>query len=88
MDQNRAETSEQVVKFTPKERPRSVGAPVEEVGQAVIANIQKSAELAKKDCEAALALAHRLAMQLRGAEDRANNWRPKWQPSENGWLAP
>ena len=72
MVENRADTPEQVTKFAPKEGPRTYGTPVEEVGQAIVAKIQRAAELANENCERAMTLAHKLSMELRGAEDRIN----------------
>ena len=67
MDQERSEITEQVVKFPPKQQS---GNPADEAGQAVIAQIRKAAELANENCDRAMALAHKLAMQLRAAEDQ------------------
>jgi hypothetical protein len=71
MSENSADTSE-VVKFEPKGRPRSDDAPVEEAGQAIIAKIKRAADLANENCDRAMRLAHKLAMQVRAAEDRIN----------------
>ena len=67
MSQDRSEITEQLVKFPPKQQ---AGNPADEAGQAVIAQIRKAAELANENCDRAMALAHKLAMQLRAAEDR------------------
>jgi hypothetical protein len=64
-----AESTEQVIKFPPKQQS-SISA--DEAGQAVIAKIRKAAELSHETCDRAMALAHKLAMQLRAAEDRIN----------------
>jgi RES domain-containing protein len=64
-----AESTEQVIKFSPKQQS-SISA--DEAGQAVIAKIRKAAELSHETCDRAMALAHKLAMELRGAEDRTN----------------
>ena len=72
MSEHRAETPEQVLKFVPKEPPRSSVTPVEEAGQAIIAKIQKAADLSNENCDRAMKLAHKLSMQLRAAEDRIN----------------
>ena len=40
-------------------------------GRAIIALLQKAAELAKDDCARALDLAHKLSAQLRAVEERA-----------------
>jgi predicted nucleic acid-binding Zn-ribbon protein len=71
MSENGADTPE-VVKFEPKGRPRTYDTPVEEAGQAIVAKIQRAAELANENCDRAMKLAHKLAMELRAAEDRIN----------------
>src|SRR5262249_7735368 len=70
MNENGTEVPEQVLKFVPKEWPNSYGAQVEEVGQAIVAKIQRAADLSNENCDRAMALAHKLSMQLRAAEDR------------------
>src|SRR5262249_4932817 len=56
----------------PKARPHTFDTPVEEVGQTIVAKIQRAAELANENCDRAMRLAHKLSMQLRAAEDRIN----------------
>jgi hypothetical protein len=63
------DTPEQVVRFAPKAQPRAYDTPVEETGQAIIAKIQRAAELANENCDRAT---HKLSMELRAAEDRIN----------------
>jgi RES domain-containing protein len=63
------ESTEQVIKFSPKQQ---LSISTDEAGQAVIAKIRKAAELSHETCDRAMALAHKLAMQIRGAEDRIN----------------
>jgi hypothetical protein len=63
------ESTEQVIKFSPKQQS---SISTDEAGQAVIAKIRKAAELSHETCDRAMALAHKLAMQIRGAEDRIN----------------
>jgi hypothetical protein len=72
MNENDADTPEQVLKFVPKEQPRSYAPLVEEAGEAIIAKIQKAADLSNENCDRAMKLAHKLSMQLRAAEDRVN----------------
>ena len=72
MSEHHADIPEQVLKFVPKEWPNSYGAQVEEVGQAIVTKIQRAADLSNENCDRALALAHKLSMQLRAAEDRVN----------------
>ena len=67
MGQDRSEITEHVVKFPPKQ---PAGNPADEAGQAVIAQIRKAAAVTNENCDRAMALAHKLAMQLRAAEDR------------------
>ncbi len=64
------DTSEQVPESTPKDEPRGVGNPAEESGPALVAKLRKAAELANENCDRAMALAHKLAMQIRAAEAR------------------
>ena len=92
MSENGADTPEQVVKFEPKARPRTYDTPLEEVGQAIVAKIQKAAELANEKCDHAMRLAHKLSMELRGAEDRINQLESEVQlfrdraARAEGWL--
>ena len=62
MSEYRADTPEQ----------DSYGAQVQEVGQAIVTKIQRAADLSNENCDRALALAHKLSMQLRAAEDQIN----------------
>jgi len=57
---------------TPEQRPRSYAPLVEEAGEAIVAKIQKAADLSNENCDRAMKLAHKLSMQLRAAEDRVN----------------
>ena len=72
MNENGPDTPEQVLKSVPKERPRSYGTPLDEAGQAIIAKIQKAADLSNENCDRAMKLAHKLSMQLRAAEEQIN----------------
>ena len=56
----------------PKKWPNSYGAQVEEVGQTIVRKVQRAADLSTENCDRAMALAHKLSMQLRAAEDRIN----------------
>jgi hypothetical protein len=72
MTENGTDAPEQLVKFEPKGRPRTYDTPVEEAGQAIVARIQRAADLANENCDRALRLAHKLSMELRAAGDRIN----------------
>ena len=65
MDENRADTPDQVIEFVPKGRPRSYAPLVDEAGEAIIAKLQKAADLSNENCDRAMKLAHKLSMQLR-----------------------
>src|SRR5215813_12061263 len=92
MSENSAETLEQVVKFAPKGRARSTHTPVEDAGEAIVATIQRAAELANENCDRAVRLAHKLSMELRAAEDRINQLESEAQlfreraARAEGWL--
>ena len=70
MNQRATDTSEQVLKFAPKEKAQNKVAQLDDAGQAIVAQIRTAADLAKEDCDRAMSLAHKLAMELRAAEDR------------------
>jgi hypothetical protein len=72
MNQNGTDTPEQVLKFAPKEKQRSDDSPLDEAGQAIVAKIQKAADLSNENCDRAMTLAHKLSMELRAVEDRIN----------------
>ena len=88
MNENGIDTPEQVLNL-PR---RSYVTPVEEAGQAIIAKIQKAADLSNENCDRAMALAHKLSMQLRAAEDRINQLESEVQlfreraARAEGWL--
>jgi hypothetical protein len=92
MNENDADTPEQVLKFVPKEQPRSYAPLVEETGEAIIAKIQKAADLSNENCDRAMKLAHKLSMQLRAAEERINQLEAEIELFRNraaraeGWL--
>jgi hypothetical protein len=75
MSQSGFETPEQVLKFAPREKGRSDGIPLDDAGQAIVAQIRTAADLANQDCDRAMSLAHKLSMELRAAEDRTHQLR-------------
>src|SRR2546430_3814029 len=72
MNQNGIDIPEQVPEFAPNEPPRSHGTLLEEAGEAIIAKLQKAADLSNENCDRAMALAHKVSMELRAAGDRIN----------------
>jgi chromosome segregation ATPase len=92
MNQRETGTPEQVLKFAPKEKAPNRIAQLDDAGQAIIAQIQTAADLAKEDCDRAMTLAHQLSMELRAAEDRTRqmaeeveHWRERAARAEQ-WL--
>ena len=71
MNKHSTNTSEQVAKFAPKDKPRETD-PTDESGRAVVALLQQAATLSNENCDRAMTLAHKLSIQLRAAEDRIN----------------
>jgi hypothetical protein len=65
--------TKKVIPFAPGERdwPRSDDQ-MDKSGQAIIGLLDQAARTAKEDCDRAFELAHKLSLQLRQAEDRAN----------------
>src|SRR3954454_16473485 len=93
MNQRETDTSEQVLKFAPKEKkaPNRV-AQLDDAGEAIVAQIRTAADLVKEDCDRAMSLAHKLSMDLRAAEDRTQpmageveHWRDRAACAEQ-WL--
>ena len=60
MIQRDTDTPEQVLKFAPKEKHQTRTAPLDDAGQAIVAQIRTAAGLAKEDCDRAMSLAHKL----------------------------
>jgi len=62
--------STEVVRFAPQQKRRAEFDPIDRAGHAVIALLQKAADIAEEDIERAMTVAHRLGLELRTAEDR------------------
>ena len=71
MDQRPSGTPE-LLAFAPKQKPRERDGsdPIDQAGQAVVATLREAANISKENVDRAMALAHKLSMQLRAAEDR------------------
>jgi hypothetical protein len=76
---------------TPKGRP-DANIIADDSGRAIVAMLQKAAEVAKEDCARAMDLAHKLTFQLRAAEehtrqleDEATHFRERAERAE-AWL--
>ena len=62
--------STEVVRFAPQQQRRAEFEPIDRAGHAVIALLQKAADIAEENIERAMTVAHRLGLELRTAEDR------------------
>ena len=61
-----------IVQFAPAPKGQpDANIRADDSGRAIIALLQKAAEMAKDDCARAMDLAHKLSAQLRAAEERA-----------------
>jgi hypothetical protein len=69
MEQRAIDTLGEVRKFAPKRPPKDSDS-MDESGQAVLAMLQKAADLSNDNCDRAMAMAHKLSIQLRAAEDQ------------------
>ena len=74
MNQRTTESSKKVIPFAPAEKDAGHDAldSMDRSGDAIIALLDKAARAADDDCKRAMDLAHKLSLQLRAAEDRAN----------------
>ena len=88
MNQRETDTSEQVLKFAPKEKAPNRVAQLDDAGQAIVAQIRTAADLAKEDCDRAMSLAHKLSMELRAAETEHSKWRGRLSTGETEQPAP
>jgi hypothetical protein len=72
MNQRNFEGPKKVIPFSPgdKDWPRGDDQ-IERSGQAIVGLLDQAARSAKEDCDRAFDLAHKLSLQLREAEDRA-----------------
>ncbi len=72
MDQRSIDVPEQVLKFAPKQKRRIDSDPMDESGNAIVAMLQKAADLSNDNCERARTMANELSRQLRATDDRIN----------------
>jgi hypothetical protein len=88
MNQRETDTSEQVLKFAPKEKAPNRVAQLDDAGQAIVAQIRTAADLAKEDCDRAMSLAHKLSGELRGPKIELSKWRGRLSTGKNEQHAP
>ena len=73
MSANASDQPGAIVPFAPISKGQSdANIVADDSGRAIVALLQKAAEMAKEDCARAMDLAHRLSSQLRAAEERAS----------------
>ena len=59
-----------------KEAPSSSRDTLDNAGQTIIGLLQQAAQVAKENCQHAVGIAQKLALQLRAAEDRIIRYVP------------
>jgi hypothetical protein len=64
-----AKTPDRSATSTSKAQP-DTNFVADDTGRAIVALLHKAVEMAKDDCARAMGLAHKLALQLRAAEER------------------
>jgi len=73
-----------VLKFAPKDnKPPRDDDPTEQSGRAVVALLQQAAHHTNETCDRAMALAHKLSVQLRSAEDQIQQLRGQVEHFQN-----
>jgi hypothetical protein len=82
MRQRSTDAPEAVLKFAPKDKPRDED-PTDESGRAVVALLQQAANQTNDTCDRAMALAHKLSVQLRSAEDQIHQLRGQLEHYQN-----
>ena len=71
MAERAPEGVKKIIPFAPTNRePRDDGDPMDRSGHALVAMLQKAADLSNDDCERTRTMADQLSHQLRAAEDR------------------
>src|SRR6516225_10674516 len=74
MSANVSDKTAVIVPFAPiPEGQSDANIVADDSGRAIVALLQKAAEIAKTDCARAFDLAHKLSSQLRVAEERASD---------------
>src|SRR5467141_3810576 len=72
MSEHIPDKSETIIPFAPAPKKRSEGnLVVDDSGHAIIALLQKAADMAKEDCARAMDVAHKLSFEIRAVEERA-----------------
>ena len=91
MDQRQSNTPE-VLRLTPRQKRHDESDPIDTVGHALVALLQEAATLSKENADRAMAMAHKLSIQLRAAEDRIKELEGEIERLESratraeGWL--
>jgi hypothetical protein len=71
MSDRAPEAMQKIIPFAPTNKAgRDEADPMDRSGQAIVALLQQAADAANSNCDRAMDLAHKLSMQLRGAELR------------------
>jgi uncharacterized small protein (DUF1192 family) len=63
-------TNSEVLAFAPKQKPGDGSDPIDQAGRAIVAMLGEAVSISNENVDRAMSLAHKLAIQLRGAEER------------------
>jgi hypothetical protein len=68
MDQRPTES--EVLAFAPKQKSRDESVPIDQAGHAIVAMLQEAVNISNENVDRAMSVAHKLAIQLRAAEEQ------------------
>ena len=88
MNQRETDTSEQVLKFAPKEKAQNRVAELDDAGQAIVAQIRTAADLAKEDCDRARVLHTSFPWNSERPKTELSKWRGRLSTGKNEQPAP
>ena len=81
MDQRSAES--EVLAFAPKQESRDGSAPIDQAGHAIVAMLWEAASVSNENVDRAMSMAHKLAIQLRAAEEQITQLQGKVERLES-----
>ena len=82
------DTSEQVLKFAPKEKAPNRVAQLDDAGQAIVAKIRTAADLAKEDCDRAIVLHTSFPWNSERPKTEHSKWRGRLSTGKTEQPAP
>ena len=70
MDDGSIDIAAQVREFAPKHKPRDDSVPTDQTGEALVVMLQEAGKLISENSGRAMALVHKLSIQLQATKDR------------------